>query len=82
MTLTRRVTDSISHHGKTLEGRSPLRVGSELLGQHLDRYPAAQAGVLALIHVAHAARAQQLEDLVGAALSELVSAEGRTGWVR
>ncbi len=49
-----------------LEARQPLGIGGVLLRQNLDRHLAAQARVFAEIHLAHAARAEQLEDLVRA----------------
>ncbi len=49
-----------------LEACQALRVAGVLFRQHLDRHLAAQARVLAEVHLAHAARTEQLEDLVGA----------------
>ena len=39
---------------------------TEVLGQHLDRDVAAEAGVAGAVHLAHAAGAERTTDLVGA----------------
>ncbi len=64
-----------------LEPGQPLRVGGELLGQHLDGHLAAQARVLRQPHLAHAARAELLEDLVWSQRSALHSRERYRPWV-
>ena len=48
-----------------LETSQALGIGGELGGQHLDRHLAAQAGVLAQVHLTHPARANLLDDFVG-----------------
>jgi len=47
-----------------LEPSQTFRVTGVLLRQHLDRHLAAQAGVLAEVHLAHAALTERFEDLV------------------
>jgi hypothetical protein len=49
-----------------LEARAHLGIGGEVLGQHLDRDVAAEAGVRGTEHLAHAARAERGGDLVRA----------------
>ena len=49
-----------------LEAGDALRVGGEGGGQDFDRDLAAEHGVAGAIHLAHAALAEQGEDLVGA----------------
>jgi len=52
--------------GLLLEPRKPLGVGGVLLRENLDRHLAPQPGVLAEVYLAHTARTEQFEDLVGA----------------
>ena len=48
-----------------LETRQPLSILRETLGQNLDGHFASEPRVLRQIHLAHAARAERLEDRVG-----------------
>ncbi len=61
-----RVVQSSGSSCLLLEAGEALGARGELGGQHLDGHLAAQARVLGEIHLAHAARAEQLGDLVGA----------------
>ena len=56
-------------------------IGGELLGQHLDRHLAAQAGVLGEIHLAHPTSAELLHNLVGAEPSSAFHGPGRLCWL-
>src|SRR5688500_11687556 len=49
-----------------LEPRAHLRAAAVVGAQHLDRHRAVEARVARLVHLAHAARAETLQDLVGA----------------
>ena len=59
------------HPRLALEPREPIGVARERTGQDLDRDVARELGVVRLIHLAHAARAQQRV--------QLIAAKGRTG---
>jgi len=50
--------------GFLFEASQPFRVTGVLLRQHLDRHLATQAGVLAEIHLTHAALTERFKDLV------------------
>jgi len=52
--------------GLALESGKPFGAGVHLGGQHLERDVAPQAQVLCAIDLAHAARAERADDLVGA----------------
>ena len=52
--------------GFALKARQPVGVGRERCGQDLHRDLALQSGVRRAIHLAHAARAERREDVVGA----------------
>ena len=48
-----------------IKPRQPLAIGAKLRGQHLDRHLATQTRIRGQPHLAHAASAELLEDLVG-----------------
>ena len=50
----------------TLEPPQPLRIGADIAWQDLDGDVTAEAGVLREVDLAHAARAERRENLVGA----------------
>jgi hypothetical protein len=52
--------------GLALDARATLRVGGHLIGQRPDRHLAPELRVARAIHHTHAARAERLQDLVGA----------------
>jgi hypothetical protein len=52
--------------GLALEPRHPFRVARERVRQHLDRDVTLQPRVACTIHLAHSARAEQGNDVVGA----------------
>ena len=53
------------HAGLAFEACEPLGVGSQRLRQHLHRHLAGKTCVFGQIHLAHAASAKLLDDLVG-----------------
>ena len=52
--------------GFALEARQALRVLGERRRQRFDRHLAAEARVVRAVHLAHAARSERCDDLVGA----------------
>ncbi len=51
--------------GLALEEGEALRVAGHLLGEHLDRDVAPEAGIPRAVDLAHAAGPKKLDDLVG-----------------
>jgi hypothetical protein len=64
------------HLGFALEACQTVRVLGERFGQDLDGYFSVELGVLGPIHLAHTARADGREDLVGAELRSNSHAHG------
>ena len=52
--------------GFTLKSRQPIGIARERVGQYLDRHLALQPRIFRAIHLAHAAGAEERDDLVGA----------------
>ena len=61
-----RVVERRDGLGLALEARQAVGMGGHVLGQHLDRDLAAEPRVARAIDLAHPARAERRDDLVGA----------------
>jgi hypothetical protein len=74
--------------GLELEAAEPLGIGGQTRGEGLDGDLAAEPGITSAMHLAHAPRANQAEDLIGPEHRagrpwhrDYISSNGEVEWV-